>query len=406
MKTSLIDTFTSKAGSALLAVMGIVFLIAAVAAGMVAIGRQQVFSSIRLRDQVKAQMIAEAGVNDAYNVMKTNFSARLEPSSLPRKFVCGTSDTGTYNVAVASVVSNVSASIISTGFFGTATAMVRADVKNYASTTSSNGAPVPGGGSPYGWAVLAGCEIRWEGNSQLNLGSNGFMHANGSYQANGVNMLTGNVEACISIQLDGQAAIRGVAKSPLITAPTGNITSNRVGSVPVVSIPNIDLTPYYNVALANGQVFSGTKNLTGAITPAGGVMWVNGDIIFDKGTYNGSFIATGSMELKAPANNDTITITNSTHYPVLASRDGSIVVKQAKMFTFGGLIYVKTGNFDKQGNGDVAGRGAIIAAGNVTKNGGWSGFIYSDPTPATPGGTGSTGGGSSTDKAVITAWQE
>lgn len=405
MKPTLVNALKSNAGSALLAVMGIVFLIAAVAAGMVVIGHQQIFSSIRLRDYVKAQMIAEAGVNDAYNVMKTNFSARLDPSSLPKPFVCGSGDTGTYNIAVITVVSNVSASIISTGFFGSASAMVRADVKNFASTTSAGGAPIPGGGSPYGWAVLAGCEIRWEGNSQLDLGTNGYMHANGSYQANGVNILTANVESCIGIQLDGQAAIRGIGKAPVISASSDKITTKLTQSVPVVAIPNIDLTPYYNVALANGQVFSGSKSLSGTVTPAGGVMWVNGDISFAKGTYNGSFIATGSMELKAAAAGDSITVTNSTHYPVLAARDGSIVIKQAKTFTFGGLIYVKTGNFDKQGNGDVAGNGAIIAAGNVSKNGGWSGFIYSDPTPAVPGGGSGSSGGSSTDKAVITAWQ-
>lgn len=404
MKTLRMNAFKSRDGSALIAVMGIVLLIAAVAGSMVVMGRQQIFSAVKLRDYVKAQMIAEAGVNDAYNVMKTNFAARLAPSSLPKPFICGVGDTGTYNIAVMSVTAS-NASIISTGFFGSAKALVRADVRNFGTGAIANGAPVPGSASPYGWAVLAGCEIRWEGNSKLDLGSNGFMHANGSYQANGVNMLTGNVEACISIQLNGQASIKGIGKSPKIDDPAGLITTKLTQSVPLVSIPNIDLTPYYNVALANGQVFSGTKSLSGTVAPAGGVMWVNGDINLGNGTFNGSFIATGSIEAKTTGNGE-ITLTNSTRYPVLASRDGSIVVKQAKTFTFGGLIYVKTGNFDKQGNGDVMGKGAIIAAGNVSKNGGWSGFIYSDPTPATPGGSGSTGGGNSTDKAVITAWQD
>jgi hypothetical protein len=387
----------NRSGSALLAVMGIVFLIAIVAASMVAAGRQQVFAAVHLKDYVKAQMIAEAGVNQAYNILKTNFAARLNPNNFPPTSFDG----GSYDATVVSIGSN-RASITSTGLYQSATAQVKADIQNFP-TATTNGSPIPGGGSPYGFAVLAGCEIRWEGNSTLDL-KGGYMHANGSYQANGVNILTANVESCNSIQLVGQASIRGIGRSPLINAPAGNISTARIESVPLVSIPNIDLTPYYNVALANGQVYGSGKALSGTVTPPGGVMWVNGNMSFGNGTYNGCFISTSDIELKTTGNG-TITITNSTGYPVLASRDSSIVIKQAKTFTFKGLIYAKTGNFDKQGNGDVNGNGAIIAAGNVTKNGGWSGFIYSDPTPVTPGSGGSSGS-SSRDKVVITAWQD
>jgi hypothetical protein len=174
-----------------------------------------------------------------------------------------------------------------------------------------------------------------------------------------------------------------------------------VTTVPLVAIPDIDLTPYYNAALANGQVFSGSKSLSGTVTPNGGIMWVNGTLSFGNGTYNGCFIATGDIELKTTGNG-TITQTAVQRYPVLVSRDGTITVKQAKTWTFTGLVYCKTGSFDKQGNGDVFGRGAIIAAGNVSKNGGWSGMIYSDPTPIPPGGSGAA----VVDKVIITAWQD
>lgn len=396
MNTLQIKTFQSKNGSALLTVMGIVLLIAALAAGVVALGRQQVFSSVRLRDYVKAQMIAEAGVNDAYNLMKTNFTAR--PSTLPKEFECGIGETGTYNIVVNTVTNDINAaSIISTGYYGTASAMVRADVKNYPIATI-NGAPVQGGGNPYGFAILSGGNLGWAGNSDMQM-SNGFMHCNGNYSANGNNIVWGNVESCLGISLVGGATIKGIGKAPSVSG--GTIGTRITNNVPVVAIPDIDLTPYYNVALANGQVFQTGKVLSGIVSPPGGVMWVNGTMSIGNGTFTGSFIATGAIDMQTTGNN-TITLNKVNRYPVLVSRDGSITIKQVKTLTFNGLIYVKTGSLDKQGNGEVMGTGAIIAAGNVSKNGGWSGLVYSDPTPVPPGGSMVN----SSDKTVITAWQD
>jgi hypothetical protein len=130
-------------------------------------------------------------------------------------------------------------------------------------------------------------------------------------------------------------------------------------------------------------------------------MWVNGTLSFGNGTYTGCFIATGGVEIKTTGNG-TVTLVKVNRYPLLVSRDADILVKQAKMLTFRGLIYCKTGSFDKQGNGDVNGRGTIIAAGNFTKNGGWAGMIYEDSTPVPPGGSYIQ----SSDRLIITAWQE
>jgi hypothetical protein len=371
--------------------MGIVFLIAIVAASTVTTGRQQIFAAAHLRDYVKAQMIAEAGANQAYNLMKTNFAARLDPNNFPATSFDG----GTYDAAVISVASNT-ASISCTGLFGTATAMVKVDIRNIP-TLTTNGAPVQGVG-PYGFAILAGGDLGWAGNSDMQM-SNGWMHCNGTYSANGINIARANVSSCMGISLVGNATITGIGKAPSISG--SNIGQPIVTNVPTVTIPNIDLTPYYNTALSNNQVFASGKSLSGTVTPNGGVMWVNGSMSFGNGTYNGCFIATGAIELKTTGNGN-IALNKVNRYPVLASRDGTITVKQAKTLYLNGLIYCKTGSFDKQGNGDVLGSGAIIAAGNVSKNGGWSGMLYSDPTPVPPGGSLAA----STDKVIITAWQD
>jgi hypothetical protein len=380
-----------RTGSALVTVMGIVFLIAVVAVGMVAMQRQQVFSSIHLRDYAKAQMIAEAGVNHAYNLLKTNFAARSAASNFPETSFAG----GAFDATVRAVSSN-KASIACSGRFEGATASAGADVMNVP-ILSTNGAPVQGV-SPFGFALLAGGNLGWAGNSDLQM-SNGWAHCNGTYSANGINILRGNVGACVSVGLVGGATITGIARSPSISG--GTIGQPTVTNLPIVPIPNIDLTPYYAAALANNQVFASGKALSGTVTPPGGVMWVNGSMSFGNGNYTGCFIATGAIELKTTGNG-TITFNKVNRYPVLASRDGTITVKQAKTLTFNGLIYCKTGSFDKQGNGDVFGTGAIIAAGNILKNGGWSGMLYGDPTPIPPGASMA----SSQDRVIITAWQQ
>jgi hypothetical protein len=89
-------------------------------------------------------------------------------------------------------------------------------------------------------------------------------------------------------------------------------------------------------------------------------------------------------------------------YPAFVSRDGSILMKQAKTFTFNGLIYCKTGSFDKQGNGDAIGRGQIIAKTNITKNGGWSAMLYENCKPVAPGASTNV----VADVVSVEAWQK
>lgn len=393
MKTLLNTIRGSNNGSALVTVMGVILLIAVVGAGMVTLGRQQIYSARRMRDYAKAQIIAESGANAAYSLLKTNFAARTNPDNFP---LTSFGD-GTYDATVVSVSSNL-ASITSTGVCGLARAVVRVDIKNYPLATS-NGAPIQGQ-SPYGFAVLSGGYLGWSGGSDLQM-SNGWMHGNGYYAANGNNSIFGNIESCTSIGMVGGAQITGTGRAPSISG--GTVGTPVVGPVPLVSIPDIDLAPYYAAAQAQGQVFNtATKYLSGNVSPPGGIMWVNGNISMAEGNYTGCFIATGSIELQTASANSSINNTKVNKYPVLVSRDGNILVKQAKMWTFNGLVYVKTGSFDKQGNGDVVGTGAIIAAGNVTKNGGWTAMLYSDPTPIPPGGNNMT----IADKVVITAWQD
>lgn len=382
---------SGRSGSALVAVMGVALLIAMTIVGVVGLGRQQVYTAQRMRDLIKAQMIAEAGANQTYHFLKTNFAAASNPSNFPLTDFDG----GTYDAAVT-LAGTSRASIIATGVYRSATAVAMLDIENYPRVVT-NATPTVGQ-SPYGCTVAAGGYLQWVGNQNLET-SNSWMYCNNIFTANGANYLYANIASHVAINMVGGAHIMGIAQAPSITGGTAG--SNVVASVPLMTIPDIDLTPYYNAALAQSQVYNGDRSISGTVTPPGGIMWVNGKLYMGNGTYTGCFIATGGIEIQTTGNG-VVTIEKVNSYPILVSRDGDIVVKQAKELNFHGLIYCKTGNFDKQGNGDVYGVGTIIAAGNVTKNGGWAGMLYEDSTPIPPGG--STVGTS--DRVIVTAWQE
>lgn len=385
------DTQPARNGSALIAVMGVALLISMTVIAVVTTGRQQVYSAQRQCDQIKAQMIAEAGANQTYNLVKTNFAACANSNNFPVTDFDG----GTYDATVTTVGTN-RANISCDGAYRSGRATAKLDIENIPQI-KTNAAPTPGM-SPYGCTVLAGRDIEWVGNADL-FTSNSWFHANGLYTANGVNKLYGNMSSHSGIELVGGASIYGIGRAPYIDG--GYVATSMVTSVQLLAIPDLDLTPYYNAALASNQVYSGDRAISGTVTPPGGIMWVNGRLYMGNGTYTGCFIATGGIELQTTGNG-TITVTKTQRYPILVSRDGGILVKQAKQFNFTGLIYCKTGSFEKQGNGDVYGIGTIIAAGDVTKNGGWAGMIYQDSTPVPPGGSDVT----SSDRVIVTAWQE
>lgn len=387
-----------RTGAALFTVMGIVFALCIVMGAVIAASSQRTFMARKLGDRTRALVIAEAGASEAYTILSTNFALRTDPAAFPVTAFGG----GTYDVTVTPLDDNM-ALITSTGVCGIAQESVILNVKNFpAGTGSTPPSNIPNWpANVYGFAVVAGGNMSFVGNMDMNT-SNGWIHANGSMYGNGVQTIRGNVSSSVSLDFPN---ITGEGAAPSVS---GNIGTQVVGNVPLVTIPDINLTPYYNSASNYGQVFTtGTKSLSGTVSPPGGIMWVNGNIEFGNGTYTGCFIATGNIEMKTTGNG-TIENNKVAGYPILVSQNGYILIKQAKTWTFQGLVYCKTGYFDKQGNGDVFGRGTIMAAGNVSKNGGWSGMIYEDSTPVPPGGGGGGEGaeGSTVSVVGMTAWQK
>ena len=381
----------NRNGSAFITVMGIVVLITIVATSMAALGRQQAFSAQRARDFVKAQINAESGVNDAYNLLKTNFAARTDPAMFP--LVSFTNNGGTYDATVTPVGSN-QASIVCTGTYGVAVSVSKADIRNYPLPTTNTPPPLT---FAYGFGVFVNGFFSFSGSSRLK----GAVHVNNYLYANG-NANWGSATNPVYVECSGvqgftalNGTIIGQVKAPVISFG-GTISTSTVASVPTIQMPDVDLTPYYNIAVSNGQVFSSQtvkKDEVWGNIP-GGVKWINGTLTVNGGgslTCTGCVIVTGAVVINGTFNG--VPVNNM---PTLASRDSSVDINGSHDIR--GLLYSK-GNMNFNGAGTITGE--IMSGGNLTFNGSSSvevNYLYCEP--------GKPYYQSWLDYVVLQAWQE
>lgn len=384
----------TKRGSAIMTVMIVITVVGMLVVAMAYASSVRALRARQLADKTRAVAIAEAGVAQVYSVLATNWALRYNANAFPPSNYGG----GAYSVTVTVPAANSNQAIlVSTGFYATVSAIVAADLFNYRGN-SSNTPPQGGigaGADAFDYAMVSGGDMSFLGNMDMQM-SNAWFHANGSMTGNGVQTIHGNVSSSTEIDFPH---IEGIANAPSVS---GTVGTEKEGAVSPVIIPNIDLTPYYNAALASSAVSNNNVTLSGTYSPPGGILWVNGDITFESGTFTGCFIATGNIY--TGTGNGTYTFRPVNQYPTLVCRDGDMTWQggNGSLVDFQGLVYLKTGSLDKSGNGDVNGLGSIIAAGGISKNGGWSGMLYQDSTPVPPGGGGTTNG--PTDQIGISAW--
>ncbi|MBU1693583.1 MAG: hypothetical protein KKC51_06430 [Verrucomicrobia bacterium] len=381
-----------RAGSALVTMMIVLLLVCMASAALVGFARQQTHAMGRARDYMKAQSYAEAGANEAYSLLKTNFGLRNEAGAFPATDY----EDGGYDATVTPV-GNAMALITSVGHCGPVLATVMIDVKNfnYREPGSEGGGPE----GAYGYAVVSDDLMTWSGSGTMAIGGGGKIHSNNRYKMSGSEKIYGNVSSCDQFWTTGSTEIYGDAAAPTWKgkSPDNVHGTATTGPVALVPLPPIDLTPYYQHALANGQVYNGNQHFMGSadLAPAGGIMWVNGNLQWSgSGQLIGCFIATGDVKLSGSG--DQIKVED---FPAVISRDGDIDISGSGKFH--GLIYAITGEFDKSGSGDVV--GSIFCAGEFDKSGSWSLMTYEDSTPTAPG---DSTPGTEGDLVGVTAWQK
>lgn len=384
-----------RRGSAILATFGLVLLVALICSSMYGYSSQQVFSIVRTRDFLRAKVIAEAGANQAYNKVRYDFTKVANASLFPETDFGG----GTYDVSFTASGTN-QAHLISVGRCGMAEARVSADLLNQDRQTVSwltdNRKVDPAVFTNY--AVLAGGMIDWGGGGEIRNG--GKVRANNKIEMVGGGDFTGpnlKVYSSQQIYIQGSSTIQGDAFAPSIQGKVDQITGVKtIQQLPYITIPIIDLTPFYQKALENNQVKNGDFSLNSDYAPAGGVLWVNGNFKISNGSVSGCIVATGNIDSSTSR-----TLAGTNGYPVLISRDGNIKITSTP--TIRGLVYARSGSLDWTGGGILT--GSIITAGDIDKGGGSDLIVHFNPAPPEiPYSPLSTT--NRADYVIITAWQE
>ena len=180
-------------------------------------------------------------------------------------------------------------------------------------------------------------------------GSNAYMHSNSDLD------IGGNASANLDITSSTRISLGNRTVDGTLTAPELDLHQNATvtggtteGAVDEIPIPDIDLTPWYEEAYANGEVHDGFS-ISSSYTPNGGILWVNGDVHLSGGpgtTFNGQIIATGNVTISGQVN---INAPNDGF--AIACRDGDVTITTSG--TIRGLVYCKTGDYKQTANGHL-----------------------------------------------------
>lgn len=375
----------ARRGSAICTVLVVIFTVCSLLGTLLAVCLQSSFMAGKLSDRAKALAIAEAGANEAYSILVTNFDARLSDAAFPATSFGG----GTYDVAVLPV-SNDMAVVTCTGVCGDATEVVMVDVRNYGGAASFD---IESLISDY--AILCGGTLNFRGCGSIS-STNGpaLIHANGEMSIRGNASANVSMSSSTEIKISNNVTVDGDVTAPDLSYKASKVTITGTASeesVPLVEIPDIDLTPYYNWANDHGEVFNGFYT-SSSYTPNGGIIWVNGNVqIQSHAVIQGTIIATGSIKISGA-----VQIQPSTCGFAMVSRDSDIDNTSSGLIE--GVIYAKTGDYKQTANGQHEGQ--LIVAGDVDK-GGCSDVLVYEQTVVSPPGSGEV----AEDLIGVSAWQ-
>ena len=249
-------------------------------------------------------------------------------------------------------------------------------------------------------AILSGGNMTFVGTGTTYCGE-GNVQTNSQFKMTGSCIIEGTLSSCIEIWTTGTTQIYGDAYSPTWRgASPGNVTGTAYTvTVPQIPIPVIDLLPFYQWAVDNGEYYPSTVQISGSqdIEPNGGLMWVNGYYQHSgSGDFIGGLIA--KYEVQISGSGDYLKHPDHPYFPAIVSVEQGLQMSGSGEVQ--GLIYAPNGAIQKSGSGDVT--GSMICGGIFNKSGSWNIMEYENSTPVPPGG----GGGQSGININIVYWQE
>jgi hypothetical protein len=359
----------ARAGTAIITVLGLVALISMASGYMAYTASQEMQMSRVLRESLKAKLIAESGLNTAYQLLKTDFS-RASGLRLEGQF-----GSGTYVVTSIPDATNTKRyQLISNGTCGTLGKFkVAADVENRAIVGAGSG-----GGSnyyPLNFDILSGGSIDLSGNFKALVDQ---IFANGNILIN----KGSNIDTLL------------IGSAGTVTFKSFTGTSTVQNNQPAVNIRPAELIAAIQAlkdyAISKGQVYSSGSQIPAA--PDGGIAYCTGDASTWSGSGTGCFIFEGDLPLQGGGAQN---ITSVDGYPALIVL-GTGQVKINSTTVIQGAILIPNGSAWLNGGAQIY--GPILVGQSINGNG--TADLYSGAQqgfnlpPVT----------TTTDNVIITAW--
>jgi len=360
-------------GSALIIVLGIIAVVTIAAGAMSYTANQQMHAARVTRETLKARLIAESGLNKAYNEVRGDFS---KISSCAQS---GTFGDGTYAVrTVTSLGGNPNrAQIISEGRCGIGRATVSADLENIPLVTGAEGSGVYF--FPLDYDVLVGGELEFKGNAEAKFTA---------IFANGKLTVTGDANFTDPVSLS--SALTVIVKHP--KKITGSYETNE--NQPPEAIATEALTAAINALKAyaqkNGAVYASGADIPE--NPPGGIAYCTGSSDGWSKKGKGCFIFEGEVSAQGSG----VDIESIDGFPALIVLSASEVHFNSGAEIHGAIL-IPNGSLKVNGHAEIHG---VILVGQSAIFNGTADFFAGE------GGQGFAlpPEESTTDNVVITAW--
>jgi len=262
---------------------------------------------------IKAFHLAEAGISEAYTLLKGDWYLKDDPSAFPETNL----GEGTYDVTMLDIGGRV---VIQSkgkvyGIEKTLLVEIAADPADLA----------------FDYAMFGGNKVELE-----HITLNADIHSNGLIVLEDAT-LNGTASAVGQIQIDGSSSA----------------TTTIEGADPV-PFPTFDFNYYYNLANPTDR-YTGILNWSNVnLQPINGVIFINGSVtITGTSQLTGVIVATGTISISG-----NFTRFEYGNLPSLMSRDDSVIITGNHTFA-AGLLYSGSRDVKVDGNGTII--GALIA---------------------------------------------
>ena len=323
-------------GSAVVIMLGIISIVSVVCGMLGFTATQQMRAAQITRENLKARLIAESGLNKAYLALKHNFAQIATYTD------AGSFGDGTYTIetAVTGYAGNNRAQLISKGVCGMGRTVVRVDLQNKpVIVTEAEDERF----FALDFDLLAGSNLDLKGNF---FGDFTKIHANGAVNISG----SANIDAKI------------VSSTSTVNWKGSPANVTKIANAKYEPILNTELlaamAAFKSYAVANGAVYASGSNIP--TEPPGGVAYCTGSDAGWSGEGTGCFIFEGSFSSKH------INITAVDGYPALIVLSVNAVQFNAGTEIRGALLLPSS---SLKLNGQAQIYGSILVGQTMTGNG-------------------------------------